>query len=226
MRLISQHWGQSSGTRVMLGYSDPNFSLGPNHDLGAYSSLAQVGRKGAEFWGSLGYSPLAAPSCPQLWEAALRQHGSAVQWPASRLLPQPQMVKSPPFPGTHQCGCSFRWTTVRSAALASCTRRDCRSHTSTSTSSGTKPLFFPLRTRMKPSCSSSEVTQIWVPGERKLKVQSAGTCGDLQHKLLLTEGAGTPSWERRQAQRQGVGGGYVRKRSIKHYVQTWVWKRA
>lgn len=31
------------------------------------------------------------------------------------------------------------------------------------TSRGTRPLFFPLRTLIKPSCSSSEVRQIWMP---------------------------------------------------------------
>ena len=35
------------------------------------------------------------------------------------------------------------------------------------TSKGTRPFFFPLRTLIKPSCSSSEVTQIWKKGRKK-----------------------------------------------------------
>lgn len=127
----------------MLGCSDPNFSLGPHH------SFAQVGRKGAEFWGSLGYSPLTTPSC--------RQPGCAAQWACFQTASTVSDLQI-----------SVSWALVSAAAplgghseisSAGLLHSEGR-HTSTSTSSGTRPLFFPLRTLMKPSCSSSEVTQI------------------------------------------------------------------
>ena len=72
---------------------------------GAYSSLAQAHREGAESWGSLGYGTLTAPSCPQLWDAALWQSGCAMQWVCFQTATTVSGLEFFPFPG-HSLG----WT--------------------------------------------------------------------------------------------------------------------
>lgn len=207
---------------MTVGYSDPNLSVGPHHDSEHIPALRRwVGRE---------LSPGAALAMVHLLPPAALSSGTLLSGSldvpcsgsVSRLLPQSQVLSSPRFLGTP-------WVdTVTSAELASCNWRDRHGHTFTRTSSGTRPLFFPLRTLMKPSCSSSEVTQIWMPGRERKGFSLARTSGDLQQKLLLTEPTGTPSWERRGGSvgRGEVGGGNVRKCSTKHSMQAWVWKQA
>lgn len=90
-----------------------------------------------------------------------RQPWCAVQWACFQIASTLSGLQVSLFSG-HPSVRLLLWVdTGRSAGLASCTGRICCSHTSTRTSSGTRPLFFPLRTLMKPSRSSSEVTQIW-----------------------------------------------------------------
>lgn len=103
--------GNSNPKPEKLGYSvAPNFSLGPHHDLEQTPALHR--------WAGRELSPGAALATAHLLPLAALSSGMLLsgrldvlcRGPASRLLAQSQLFKSPCFLGTHPCSCSSGWT--------------------------------------------------------------------------------------------------------------------